>query len=229
LPVVDEEGKLLGVVDVRLYAEEVFDLAHAARSNEIFQLIGLSVEQARQGTAATGFRVRMPWLLCNVASGVTCAVVAAIFQDVLAVVVLLAMFIPLVLTLSESVSMQAMTIGLQFLHSPRVPWRAVRTRLKVEWKTAILLGLASGGLVGMASLLWGGGRVPPNGTLAPAAVLALAIASSMLLSAMVGLSMPVLLHACRLDPKVAAGPTSLMLADVLTTTVYLGLATWWLI
>ena len=37
---------------------------------------------------------------------------------------------------------------------------------------------------------------------------------------------PSVLHALKLDPKIAAGPITLAIADVLTLTLYFGLATW---
>ena len=224
LPVIDGEGRLKGVIDVRLYAEEAIDLAHANRADELFQMIGLSVEQARHGTAVAGYRLRMPWLLCNIASGIVCAVIAWFFEDVLDAVVLLAMFFPLVLTLSESVSMQAMSMSLQFLHRPQIPWPAVRRRVAMEWRTATLLGLTGGALVAIASLLFAAGH-----PIHPAPVMLAAVAVSMLASAMVGIAMPVALHAARLDPRVASGPVALMTADIVTTAAYLALATWWLL
>ena len=43
-----------------------------------------------------------------------------------------------------------------------------------------------------------------------------------------GLSVPTLLHALRLDPKIAAGPVTLALTDILTLLFYFGLASVWL-
>ncbi|MFA9478155.1 magnesium transporter [Phycisphaerales bacterium AB-hyl4] len=226
LPVVDADQHLIGFVDARLYADEAFDLAESQHDdNDLVQVIGLSVEQARHGTALAGYRLRMPWLVCNLFSGIVCAIIGALFRDVLDAVVLLAMFFPLVLTLSESISMQAMTIGLQFMHSKKVPWRPVRTRLNVEWKTALLLGVTGGSAVAVASLFFPGGTTMPP----PAVVLGVSILLAMTASAIVGLGTPVILHAAKLDPRVASGPVVLMIADIMTTTVYLALATWMLL
>jgi magnesium transporter len=221
-PVVDRENKLLGMIDVQLYAEEVFDLAQAHRMADLYQFVGISVEQARQPSPVAGFRMRMPWLMCNMAGGVACAIIAAIFRETLVAVIILAMFIPLVLTLSESISMQAMTLSLQFLHRPGVVWKAVGGRLHMEWRTAALLGGASGLVVAVATLFWGAGPMA-------AAVIGASILASMIASAIAGLSVPVGLHLFRLDPRIASGPVVLMLADVVTTAVYLGLATWMLV
>lgn len=221
LPVVDSQNRLLGVVDVRLYAEEAMDLAEQRRQSDIFQFIGLSLSEARQRRAGVHFRLRMPWLMCNLASGLVCAVIAAAYRPVLEQVLMLAMFIPLVLTLSEAVSMQSMTMTLPLLHAgPHLP--PVRARAAVEGRTALLLGLWCGLLVAGVALLWRQGY-------APALAIGASILIAMAAAAMIGMGMPILLHALRLDPKVAAGPVVLTLADVVTTAIYLTIATWWLL
>ena len=57
---------------------------------------------------------------------------------------------------------------------------------------------------------------------------AAAIGGSIVLSfetaCLLGLSVPSLLHACKLDPKIAAGPVTLALADIATLLFYFGVA-----
>ena len=50
------------------------------------------------------------------------------------------------------------------------------------------------------------------------------IAASLVGACFFGLSVPAGLHALKLDPKIAAGPITLALTDVLTLIVYFGLA-----
>lgn len=218
LPVVDDDNHLKGIIDVQLYAEEMFDLAETHRATDLFQLIGLSVQKLREGSPAAAFRLRIPWLSCNLFGGIACAVIAAIFDDVLAQVLVLAMFIPLVLTLSESISVQSVTLGLQYLHKPDVPWSIIRDGVVREWKVAAMLGLALGATVGIVALFWGQGFQPP-------AVIAISVVIAMVIAATLGTVIPAALHAMRLDPKLAAGPVVLMITDIATLTVYLGLAT----
>ncbi|TVQ50987.1 MAG: magnesium transporter [Phycisphaerales bacterium] len=221
-PVVDKDNKLLGTIDVQRYTEEVLDMTATDRMADLYQYVGFSVEQARQQTAFTGYKSRMPWLFCNMGAGVACAIIAAFFERTLAEVVVIAMFIPLVLTLSESISIQSMTLSFQFLHRVQIAWDAVWKRVRMEAMTALMIGVTSGVVVGLTAILWGKGS-------APAAVIGISIIAGMFVSAIAGMGVPVLLHAFRLDAKVASGPVVLMCADVLTTTVYLGLATWMLV
>lgn len=218
LPVVDDNGKLLGIVDVQLYAEEAVDLAEATRVNDLFQLMGLSVQQLKKGGVWPSFNARAPWLMLNIGSGLVCAAVAAVFQEVLGKFLLLAMFIPLVLTLSESISMQSMTLTLQYLHGMRSPWQMLKRRFAQEYKTAVMLGAVCGLIVGLAATFW------PD-SMQPVWIIMLSIFFAMFASASFGTLLPIGLHARKLDPKVAAGPVVLMLVDMVTTTIYLGLGT----
>jgi magnesium transporter len=224
LPVIGSDDKLLGVIDVYVCIQEGFEtpLSHEF-SQDIFQLIGVSLEQKQLESAWFGFRSRMPWLVFNIIGGLTCAAISDYFEVVLAQYLMLAMFIPLVLTLSESVSMQAMTMSLQSMHgSGRISLKSFFGRIWNEWRTVSLLGLVSGLGVGLASILWEGG-MPPS------IIIASSIYLSMCCSALFGTLLPIGLHAVKLDPKLAAGPIVLMLADIFTTFVYLGLATMWLL
>jgi magnesium transporter len=222
LPVVDEAGRLKGALDVQLYADEAQDVVEMERRSDMFQLIGVRLDGFRQRSPWMSYRLRMPWLACNVIGGLACAGIAAIFERVLEQVVVLAMFIPLVLTVCEAIAMQTMTMSLQFLHRPGVPWGPLGSRMKVEWLTSLLMGLTCAAVVGVLSLGWGGGG-------SAAGVIGMSIAVAMVAAAGFGLMGPVMLHAMRLDPKLAAGPVVLMTTDVFATTIYLGLATWWLV
>ncbi len=125
---------------------------------------------------------------------------------------------PLVLTLAESVAMQSMTLVLEVLQGTEMRWPVIKRRLKTELGTALLLGLCCGGAVGSVSLLFGG-------TFGVGLVLLGSIGSAMTIAAGIGATVPVLLHAMKLDPQIAAGPLSLTLTDVLATCIYLVSAT----
>jgi magnesium transporter len=58
----------------------------------------------------------------------------------------------------------------------------------------------------------------------PMIAIALSIFVSIITAATFGSMIPILLHALSLDPKVAAGPVVLMLADIAATTAYLTIA-----
>lgn len=222
LPIVDEEGRILGVIDVDQYTDEIRQLDERDESEEIFQMIGVRLASVRKASLGTLFQSRFPWLLCNIAGGVACAFIAGMFESVLQQAVAIALFIPVVLALAESVSIQSLTLSLQLQHRRPAAWTTILSTLGRELPLGLMLGAACGGLVGAIAWGWQGlGDV--------AACILASIAASVMLAAMFGFLVPTLLHKIQRDPKVASGPLALALTDVTTTVVYLGVSTWWLL
>ncbi len=222
LPVIDDQFHFLGVIDVEIYFDETIKKIDGVMRRDIFQFIGLKIEEGKIGTAWKGYRLRMPWLLCNVVSGLVCAMIANYFQIVLAKFLILAMFIPLVLTLCESVSMQAMTQSLGILRSPRFLWAIIRRRISLEIKTVLFLSLTCAVGVGVLTWFWGHGW-------SPAYAIGASLLIAIMVSAIVGMLIPLTLRLCKLDPKLAAGPVILMIVDVAATAIYFSLASLWLL
>ena len=212
-PVIHDNGELVGVVDVSLFTSEVIDLARRTYE-DIFQLMGVHATALR--TPWTAFVDRFPWLLSNIAGGLLCAVIAAQFEVLLDHIVILALFIPIVLALAESVSMQSATLTLQTLSDESVkPARIVKALWK-EARTALLLGLSCAAVVSTVVVLW-------RRDLSSALVIGGAISASMVVACLYGVLLPSLLRAFKADPRIASGPLVLASADVTTLVVYLGL------
>ena len=216
-PIVDEQRHILGVVDIGLFTDEVFDVADQNSMDRVFETIGFRLLQVRDASPFRAFRFRFPWLLATILSGTLCALIAGVYELTLAKSLVLAFFLTLVLGLGESVGMQSMTVTIQDLRSrkPTLEWyvRAVRRELG----TAVLLGAACGLTVGLIVWLWRG-----------AGLEAAAIGSSILITlcaaSLFGLSVPSLLHKLNLDLKIAAGPVTLAITDFSTLLIYLSLA-----
>jgi magnesium transporter len=218
-PVVDAERRLLGVVDMELYTDELGQLGEAHNRDDLFQLIGVHVVNAQQASPLFAFRSRFPWLGCNLAAGILAAFLSGVYQDELQGAVALAFFIPVVLNLAESVSSQSVSLALQVLHGRPPTWKAMLHKLRDELATGLLLGLASGSIVALVALVWlGEARV--------AWCVVGGVTGGVAGAAMLGIAMPMVLRLLRLEPRVAAGPVALAGADVLTILLYLNLARW---
>jgi magnesium transporter len=219
LPVVDQEGVLLGAIDVQMVTEESVNLSDENSRHDVFQMIGITLEEKRRLPIFNVYLHRIPWLLCNVFSGLMCALISRIFELVLSKVLILAFFIPLVLTLSESTSMQSAAQSVQFLRRPRLSWKSIKLRAIREWQIVFLLALSLALLVASFSLFWGDGFLP-------ALAIGVGIFAGVSASAIFGIAVPIVIHRLKLDPKVASGPVVLMIVDILTTAIYLGFASW---
>ena len=229
LPVVDGQRHLLGLVDVELYTEELArlgdDVPHEERTShdDLFALIGVRLAQARITSPWRAFRSRFPWLLCNILGGILAAVLANHYPDVLGWhEAVLALFIPVVLALGESVGIQSVSLTLRLLEGqPQRGWTLLRL-VGRELLTGLLLGIGAGLTVAVVALLWlGQPRVALCGLVG--------IAGGVTCAAALGLAIPYLLRLSRRDPQVAAGPIALGLTDLLTLLIYFNLGRWLLL
>ena len=220
-PVVDEQRRIVGVVDVSFFTQEVFDLSGEQEESpeHVFEAIGFHVAQVRDASALRAFRFRFPWLLATIGSGTLCALLAGRFELTLAKSLVLTFFLTMVLGLGESVSIQSMTVAIQSLRATRPTLRWYVRAFRREAATALLLGVACGTVVGIIVWLWRG-----------AALAGVSVGASLLLAlcaaCLFGLSIPTGLHALKLDPKIAAGPVTLAFTDVFTLLFYFGMAAW---
>jgi len=219
-PVVDEMRRLVGVVDVDLYTEELAETGEEspAGRDEVFQLIGVRLTRSQQARPLRAFRGRFPWLLCNIAGGTLAAILADLYHVQLnwehAV---LAIFIPVVLALAESVAIQSVTLTLDSIHGTNPTWRDLFKRSRHEVMTGLLLGVATGLLVATLAALW---QSIPILFL----ILLGGIAIGVTGGAVCGLAIPYILHLMSRDPQVAAGPIALASADVIVLLAYFNLA-----
>jgi magnesium transporter len=214
-PVVDGQRRLVGLVNVNLFTDEIFDISEKERMDDVFQTIGFRVAEVQNASVLKSFRYRFPWLLATIASGTVCALLAGAYEATLAQSLVLAFFLTLVLGLGESVSAQSLTVTVQGLRGARPGWfgRAWRK----EFPTALLLGGACGLLVGAIVWVWRGAPIA-------AAVVGGSIVLAMTTACLLGLGVPALLHRLKLDPKFAAGPLVLALADICTLLFYFNIA-----
>ncbi len=222
-PVVDEQRHVVGVIDANLFAEEILEAGEsesrhvgnraALVSPEFFEALGFHIEQIRGASPWRSFRFRFPWLLVTVTGGTLSAILAGYFEATLAHSLVIAFFLTMVLGLNESVSMQSMSVTIHALRSVSVTWQWLATAFRREVTTAFLLGVACGSVVGAVVWIW-------RNDLPGAFVIGGSITLSLVTACAFGLGVPSLLHRFKLDPKVAAGPVTLALADFFALVIY---------
>jgi len=221
-PIVDEQRRLVGIIDINIFTEEFLssepDIEERHRINDIFETIGVNINEIKNASPVKAWRIRFPWLLATVTSGTICAFLAGMFEATIEESLIIAFFLTLILGLAESTSIQSMTLTVQALHSvkPTVKWY-----LRILWKevrTAFLLAFTCGAIVSLIIIFW------KNDFLA-ALVIGLSILIIQITAAFWGITIPSFLHKKSLDPKISAGPFTLAITDIFTITFYLGIAT----
>jgi len=216
-PVLTAERRLVGVINVGMFSqftEEALGLSEREHLEEIFERIGFHVAEVQSASPIKAFRLRLPWLAATLSAGISCALVAGFYETTLTTKIILAFFLTLVLGLSESVSAQSVTVTVETLRGRRPNRTWFRRALQKEVISALMLGGTCGLVVTVVAWFW-------RGHLAPALVIGGSIAVSMMVACVIGLTVPTILHRFKLDPKIAAGPVSLALADICTLLIYL--------
>lgn len=210
-PVIGPGRVLMGVIDIELYTDELTETGGGLRDN-LFQLVGVHLTNANKTTPFKAFRGRFPWLLCNVAGGLFAAVLSGIFQEELEwKKAVLALFVPVVLAVADSVAIQSVTLALQRTESGG--WLKAIHRIGREILTGFLLGGATATIVAIVAIAW-------QRDITVAAIVFGGMTFGVSISAAVGFAVPNLLRLTKREPHVAAGPISLVVADILTLLAY---------
>jgi magnesium transporter len=213
LPVVNEKQQLVGVIS----ADSALEVLEKEAADDIAKIVGTGAEEIRSRSVRKIMSLRLPWLFVNIVSGLLCAFISGVFQNDLAAVTALFLFVPVVLGLSESTGVQGATIVVRNIAMGHVAFKDLGSLFMKEALVGILIGLICGTVVGTVGAVW-----LQNGSLG------LALASSMtfaiILSASIGLVLPLVFKRLRLDPAMASGPFVLAICDIQTLLVYFNLS-----
>jgi len=217
LPVVDQDGVLLGIVTV----DDVFDVLEEEVTEDIHK--GASVVPLRTSYTATPvvtlFRKRVVWLLLLAVAGFLSGNVIATFEKTLGQVIALAFFIPVLIDTGGNTGTQSATLIIRALATGELTlrkwWQVVRKELGV----GLLLGGALGGILYLWSFLWKG---DPRVSL----VVGVSVVFIALQANLVGSLLPILLTKLRLDPAVVSSPLITTIMDVSGLLVYFSTALW---
>ncbi|MBB3208970.1 magnesium transporter [Rhodopirellula rubra] len=215
VPVVDAEGKLLGVVHRNAVDYE----ATRAAENDFLKSQGIiGGEELRTMPLFLRARRRLSWLSINILLNIGAAAVIAIYQDTLEKVIALAVFLPIISDMSGCSGNQAVAVSMRELSLGLVrPTEMVRVWLK-EVSVGLINGAALGLLVAIVAIVW-------NGNPYLGLVVGVALFFNTLIAVSIGGTVPLLLKRFGFDPAVASGPLLTTVTDMCGFFLVLGLAT----
>jgi len=216
-PITDDNKKMLGVIDINVFTEEMIDIEEQGQVHSVFDTLGIKISEVRHKSPWSVFRYRFPWLLATITSGTICALLVGFFEATLAQSLVLAFFLTLVLGLGESVSMQTMAITVHSMHHSKAESGWYFQTMKRELMRTFLMALACALIVGFIVFVW-------KNDFTAGLIISSGILTSLLFACFLGVSIPYSLHKLKLDVHVASGPLTLALADICTVIVYFSLA-----
>jgi magnesium transporter len=210
VPVVADDGKLLGVVP----APALVDILRREHIEDMRRFVGVLKEDERATRALQvpplrRLYERLPWLLVGLVGSLFATALMASFERVLSANVAVAFFVPALVYLADAIGTQTEAAAVRYM-SFRHP--SLRRLLLGELATGFLIGTALAAVVFPLVYVFYGLR------LAVATCVALVAASTTATTS--ALVLPWALYRLRLDPAFGSGPVSTIVQDILSLLVY---------
>jgi len=204
VPVVDDDQRLIGVVLPKAIEEAI----NKRKTTTFLRLSGIiGGEEFRTMPLLTRSGRRLSWLSMNIVLNIIAASVIALYQDTLAAVITLAVFLPMVSDMSGCSGNQAVAVSMRELSLGLVRPGELFWVLAKEAKIGILNGLVLGLLLGGVAFLWKGN--PWLGF-----VVGGALAANTLVSVTLGGMLPLILKKLQLDPALVSSPLLTTVTDM---------------
>jgi magnesium transporter len=213
-PVVDEEGRLVGV----LTADDVLDVIEEEAEEDLRALAGVRRAEDLSDTVIDTAKLRLPWLVLNLVTSFLGAGVISLFEATLQEVVAVAILMPVNAALGGNAGTQALAVAVRALATQELNRSNVARVIGREVMVGVVNGVALAIIAGVAAgLAFGNSR------------LGLALGGGMVLSVIfgttVGILVPLLVRQLKIDPAIASGVFVLTITDVFGFFVFLALAT----
>lgn len=223
LPVVDTEGRLVGIVTV----DDIIDVMEQ-EATEDFEIMA-GILPSDKPYSRTGpmdmWKNRIPWLMFLMLSATFTSMILTSFEQILAVQAGLVAFIPMLMGTGGNSGAQASTAVIRSLSiGDTEPKDALRVIWK-EWRVALLCGLSLA-VVNFVKMLLVDSWLLHNAnvTVLVAATVSLSIVFIVMFAKVVGAMLPLMAEKLGLDPAVMANPLISTVTDAVSLLIYIYIA-----
>jgi len=216
-PVVDDKGRLLGVIMV----DDVVDVIDEEAEEDLLKMGGVGHDDMHANTIRT-VRLRGVWLALNLFTAVVASLVIGQFEGAIEKIVALAVLMPIVASMGGNAGTQTVTVAVRALAMGELtPANALRFIVKE---------IAVGGLNGMIfALVMGAAVVLWYQDWRLGAVIGAAMICNLVAAALAGTLIPIGLQKFGVDPAVSSTVFLTTVTDVIGFLAFLGLATLFLL
>ncbi len=214
LPVVDMDGRLLGIVR----HQRIFQVIESEATADIQKMVGASEDERALSSPLFAVKRRLPWLHINLLTAFLAAAVVGLFEGLIAQFTALAVLLPVVAGQSGNAGSQALAVTMRGLALKEIGLREWRRVLTKETMVGLIDGLALAATCGAAVFVW-------SQSVGLALVIAVAMVMSMVAAGMSGALVPIVLTRLGQDPATAASIILTTVTDVSGFISFLGTAT----
>ena len=223
LPVVDTEGRLVGIVTV----DDVLDVMEQ-ETTEDFEIMA-GILPSDKPYSRTGpfdmWKNRIPWLMFLMLSATFTSMILTTFEDMLAVQAGLVAFIPMLMGTGGNSGAQSSTAVIRSLSLGDTEPKDVLRVMWKEWRVALLCGVTLA-VVNFGKMLLLDGFILHNEsvTVLVAATVSLSIVFIVMFAKVVGSTLPILAEKIGVDPAVMANPLISTVTDAVSLLIYIYVA-----
>ena len=223
LPVVDTEGRLVGIVTV----DDVLDVMEQ-ETTEDFEIMA-GILPSDKPYSRTGpfdmWKNRIPWLMFLMLSATFTSMILTSFEDMLAVQAGLVAFIPMLMGTGGNSGAQSSTAVIRSLSLGDTEPKDVLRVMWKEWRVALLCGVTLA-VVNFGKMLLLDGFILHNDsvTVLVAATVSLSIVFIVMFAKVVGSTLPILAEKIGVDPAVMANPLISTVTDAVSLLIYIYVA-----
>ena len=214
VPVLDRHERMVGIVTY----DEALDVTEEESTEDQLKLggVGKLMGSIKDSTISRLYKMRVGWLVLLVFGNVFSGAGIAHFEDLIASMVALVFFLPLLVDSGGNAGSQSATLVVRALATGEVKRRDWLQMLGKECTVALLLGLTMAAAV--ASIGWwrGGPEI--------AAVVAATMVLIVLVGSVIGLLLPFLFNRLNLDPAAASAPLITSICDATGVLIYFSIA-----
>ena len=216
VPVVDAKDYLIGILTL----DDVISIVRNEATEDIAKMVGTRAVDIRERSVFRTVQFRMPWLLVTLCTGMTISFIIKHYEPILAKVIALASFSPLIAGMGGNVGSQSATVVVRSIALGQVNGNQVKTVIR-ELCVGMVMGVIYGFFLGLAAFLIYGTQYHIEFSF----VVAIAMLTSMTIAATMGAIGPIVLNRIGVDPATATAPMITTITDIISNLTYFALAT----
>lgn len=216
LPIVDSEGRLVGIVTV----DDALDVIEEEATEDIEKMA--AIVPSEKPYLKTGvfeiFKNRIPWLLLLMISATVTSAIISHYEAALASMVILTSFIPMLMGTSGNAGSQASVTIIRGMSLDEIKMGNIFKVLFKELRVSLLCGIALAIATFIKVIL-----IDTDNVMV-ALVVALTLLAAIIVAKLVGCSLPILAKRLKFDPAVMASPFITTIIDAVTLILYFAIA-----
>ncbi len=215
IPVVDDHGKLMGLITV----DDVIDVMRDEATEDILRMAGTSEEELLLGYKSLKIaQLRLPWLLTTLVGGLITGTLMWHFRNTLEQVIMLISFIPVITGMGGNVGGQTSTIIVRGFATGRIDFTMLKQVFLKELRVGLIMGCVCGLVIALVAMIW-------HHNVYLGLVVGLAMVTAITVAACMGVLVTSFFKKVGIDPAIASSPFVQTVNDITGILIYFSTAT----